>query len=124
MPTPETHFRSGVDLRLMSPQILFAWQVAAICFAEEGLRCEATSLRRDAPFAVAGYHATGNAIDLGLRDEHGAQHPLEASDRIVARLRGWIGREGGGQFDIVDEARPGASAGWTGPHIHIEFDPK
>jgi hypothetical protein len=66
-----------------------------------------------------GFHSNGNAIDIGMRDVD-----LTVADMIWSRLDSWIGRRGGGQFDVVNELRPGSSAGWTGPHIHIEFDPK
>jgi hypothetical protein len=116
---PEMHFRGGVDLRQMSPQTLYAWQCASVCCQEAGVKCEATSLYRPGLFAKMGFHSNGNAIDIGM-----AGVPLDIAQRIWDRLEKWIGRSGGGQFDVVNELRAGSSEGWTGPHIHIEFDPK
>lgn len=111
---PEMHFRYGVDMRFMSPQILYAWICAAQACDAYKVPCVASSIYRDGSL-----HATGNAIDISMRDV-----PVSVGDAIHARLSSWIGRLGGGQFDVVNELRPGSSPGWTGPHIHIEFDPK
>lgn len=116
---PEMHFGPGVDLRNMSTQILYAWICAAQACAEFDVRCVARSVNRPGVFAVMGFHSNGNAIDIGMRGV-----PLDKAQGIVNRLEQWIGRTGGGQFDVVNELRPGSSPKWTGPHIHIEFDPK
>lgn len=116
---PEMHFGPGVDLRNMTPQTLYAWNCAAVVCHKRGVPCVARSLHRPGLFSVMGFHSTGNAIDIGM----GGVDP-QVGDIICGELDKWIGRRGGGQYDVVNELRPGSSAGWTGPHIHIEFDPK
>lgn len=116
---PEMHFGPGVRLEQMTPQTLYAWGCAAIACWEKGIPCVARSLYRPGLFAKMGFHSNGNAIDIGM-----ANVDPVVGDAICERLHKWIGRAGGGQYDVVNELRPGSSAGWTGPHIHIEFDPK
>lgn len=118
------HFKEGVNLRGMSPQICLALQVASETFAEVHEDCLVTSVTRNGTFAEHGYHATGNACDIAVRRLDGSQIPAAVCAQIVKQLDLRLGRLGGGQYDVVDEMAPGASAGWTGAHIHIEFDPK
>ena len=119
------HLMPGVDLRGMSPQIGLAISVADAAFGERGRDCILTCVRRWGGFDVDGFHATGNAVDISVADLRRVPLPSPEVDAIVARLQMVLGRLGGGQFDIVDE-RPGRnpSRQSTGPHIHIEFDPK
>lgn len=116
---PEMHFRPGVDLRKMTPQTLYAWQCASVVCFDYGIPCEASNLYQPGIFARFGFHSDGNAIDIGMRDID-----LKVGDAVCERLKRWIGREGGGQYDVINELRPGTSTYWSGPHIHIEFDPK
>lgn len=119
------HFANRIDWRMMSPQVALALQVASECFGEEGEDCLVTCIKRPGDFKRDGLHAIGQAADLAVRRYRGGELiPLDAMDRIVAKLQSRLGRTGGGQFDVVDERAPGSSPRWTGPHIHIEFDPK
>ena len=118
------HIKGGVNLRGMVPQIALAIQIATDAFAEQNEDCTITSLTRDGTFAECGFHSVGAAVDISVAKLGG--NPIEQYkvDRVLWRLETVIGRQGGGQFDIVDERAPGSSPGWTGAHIHIEFDPK
>lgn len=128
------HFVPGCDWRLLTPQVCLALTVASECYAEEGEDCLVTGLTRHKSgvphggiedFAANGYHSRGQAADLAVRRYRGGEPiPTDKMDRIVARLQQRLGRVGGGQFDVVDERGTGASANWTGPHIHLEWDPK
>ena len=120
------HFANRIDWRLMVPQLSLALCVASEAFGEEGEDCLVTSIRRGTDFATNGYHATGAAADLACRRYRGGEPiPVDVMDRIVVALKARLGREGGGQFDVLDERQPRPdSPGWTGPHIHLEFDPK
>lgn len=111
---PEMHFAPGIDMRDMTPQTLYAWVCASVACWEFGTACVATSIKRPGSL-----HSKGQAIDIGMRDVS-----LAKGDAIHEKLDKWIGRAGGGQYDVVNELRPGSSPNWTGPHIHIEFDPK
>lgn len=126
------HFAAGIDWRLMKPQISLALAVASECFGEEGEDCYVTGLDRHVPgadpaadFAAHGFHSTGDAADLAVRRWRGGEPiPDDKMDRIIAKLEGRLGRSGGGPFDVLDERKPRAdSPGWTGPHVHIEFQP-
>jgi len=119
------HYRAGVDLREMAPQILMAWQVAAEVYEAHGYTAWATSLYRAGTWEATLLHGKGLAIDFGLTDALGRPIPDDAVDAIVAELQARLGRPGGGQFDVIDE-RPdrNPSSQSTGPHIHCEFDPK
>lgn len=116
MQPTELHFARGVDLRNMSPQSLLAWHAAASVCAGMDVPCVVSSVFRPGNLSK---HGKGDAIDVGMRGI-----PLDVGDLIHAKLEVWLGRTGGGQYDVVNELRPGTSANWTGPHIHIEFDPK
>jgi len=118
------HFMHGIDLRKLSPQAVLALMVANDCYAEEGEHCVVTSVCRPGTFLEAGYHGTGNAVDLSCRRLDGKPIPDETMDEIYRQINLRIGRVDGGQYDVIYEKNPGSSAGWTGPHIHIEYDPK
>jgi hypothetical protein len=119
------HFMPNVDLRRMTPQAGLAMQVASEVYAEESEECLITSVCRQGTFAEVGLHGDGNAVDLSVRRLDGT--PIEdfVMDRIVYQIGIRIGKVGGGQYDVVDE-RPGhtPSPHATGPHIHVEYDPK
>lgn len=115
---PQIHFAPGVKLDKLTPQTLYAMTCAAVVCCERGVPCKVSSLYRPGIFAAVGFHGDGNAVDFAMRDVD----PV-VGDIICSQLDGWIGRRGGGQYDVVNEIRPGTSKGWTGPHIHIEFDP-
>lgn len=124
------HFAPSLDWRLMVPQISLALTVASECFAEEAEDCYVTGLDRHAKnpaddFRVHGFHSLGKAADLAVRRYRGGDPiPDDKLDRIIAKLESRLGRSGGGPFDVLDERqqRPD-SPGWTGPHIHLEFQP-
>jgi hypothetical protein len=118
------HFMHGINLRLMTPQTMLAMAVANDCFAEAGEDCLVTSVCRTGAFLEVGYHGSGNAIDVAVRRVDGSQMDEALVTGVIRRIRTRIGREGGGQYDVVDERAPASSAGWTGAHIHIEYDPK
>ena len=119
------HFKPGVNWERMSPQIVLALAVASECYGEVGEDCLVTCIQRGEDFSKDGYHAMGYAADLSVKRYRGGELiPDPVMDRIVSALQARLGRPGGGQFDVVDERQPHSSAGWTGPHIHIEFDPK
>jgi hypothetical protein len=113
------YLKPGVDLRQMSPQTLLAWMVATEIYERHGYPCRVTSLKRDGTWEQVMLHGSGNAVDLGIRAPSGDLLPDNVIDSIVEELGQRIGRQGGGQYDVVDER---AAVG--GPHIHIEFDPK
>ena len=127
------HFAPGIDWALMQPQIALALTVASECYAEEGEDCYVTGLDRHVPgprdpgadFKRHGFHSNGRAADLGVKRFRGWDPiPEDKMDRILARLEARLGRSGGGPFDVLDERKPRAdSPGWSGPHIHIEFQP-
>lgn len=113
-------FVPGLDMREMTTQTLFAWGVADEVFLAHGIKdCWATSLRRQGTWEQVLLHGSGNAIDIGIRDEQGKVFAPETITSIVMMLTRRIGKPFGGQFDVLDERdAPG------GPHIHIEFDPR
>lgn len=113
------HFRSGVDLRQMTTQILLAWEVAAEVFERHGRVAWVTSLYRPGTWSQTLLHGKGSAIDIGLRLPSGDVIDDPTIDAIVADLRTRLDRRHGGQFDVVDErTAPG------GPHVHVEWDPR
>lgn len=118
------HFMPGVRMELLKPQTVLAMVVASECYGEHHEDAILTCVDRPGEFAKQGYHSKGQAIDLATRRLDGSFIPVEVMDEIVKKLRDRIGREGGGQYDVVDERKPGSSANWTGSHIHIEYDPK
>lgn len=129
------HFASNLDWRLMRPQISLALAVASECYGEESEDCYVTCLDRHVKglasgspedFRVNGFHSTGGAVDLSVKRYRGGEPiPEEKLDRIVAKLESRLGRSGGGPFDVLDERRPRPdSPGWSGPHFHLEFQPK
>jgi hypothetical protein len=118
------HFKNGVNLRGLQPQAVLALVVASETFAEVHEDCLVTSAVRDGTFQEHGFHATGQAVDIAVRRLDGTPIPAPVCAQIVRQLGLRIGRLGGGQYDVVDEMAAGASPGWTGAHIHIEFDPK
>lgn len=120
------HFKPGLDWSLMAPQIAVALLVASECYAESGEDCLVTCLTRKGEFKDQGFHSTGEACDLATRRYRGGEPiPEDKMDRIVAALEARLGRSGGGPFDVVDERKPRAdSPNRTGPHIHIEWDPR
>lgn len=114
------HFAGGIDMRLMVPQIALALNVASECYAEGNADCFVTCITRGTDFKVDGFHAKGAACDLSVKGI-----PDDVMDKIVAAIQYRLGRQGGGQFDVLDERKPRAdSPGWTGPHLHLEHDPK
>jgi hypothetical protein len=128
------HFASGIKWDSMCPQIAVALAVASECFGEEGEDCYVTGLDRHASgaipgskedFAVNGFHSNGRAVDLSVKRLRGGEAiPDDVMDRIFDRLNTRLGRVGGSPFDVLDERYPRSdSPGWTGPHIHIEFQP-
>ncbi len=128
------HFASNIDWRLMVPQIAVALNVASECYAEEGEDCYVSGLDRHVKglpeqspedFKVNGFHSNGRAADLSvLRARGGGPIPDDKMDRIIARLETRLGRSGGSPFDVLDERYPRPdSPGWTGPHVHLEFQP-
>jgi len=118
------HFKGGVDMREMTPQILFAWIVASEVYESVGEVCMATSLYRQGTWDQVLLHGKGAAIDLAIRKPDGTPFEVGTVDAIVQQLTHRLGKKYGGQYDVVDERGAGSSAGWTGAHIHIEFDPK
>jgi hypothetical protein len=118
------YFNKGVELRNLQPQSVIALQVAAEVYAEEGQHCVVTSAYRVGSWMQTLLHGKGLAVDLSVRDLDGVMLSADVIDRIVKKLTVRIGKADGGQFDVVPELQAGASAGWSGPHIHLEFDPK
>ena len=128
------HFASSIKWDNMQSQIALALTVASECFGEEGEDCYVTGLDRHVPgvvpgspedFAVNGFHSNGRAADLSVKRLRGGENiPDDKMDRIFAALNARLGRVGGSPFDVLDERHPRAdSPSWTGPHIHIEFQP-
>jgi len=118
------HIMNGVDLRNVQPQTILAVMVAEEAFSQRGRDCIITSAYRKGPWRDTLLHGTGCAVDLSVRDLRGVELPKPEVDAVLAQLNLVLGRPGGGQYDVVDERNPGSSPGWSGPHIHIEFDPK
>lgn len=129
------HFSNGIDWRLMSPQLSVALSVASECYGEEGEDCYVTCLDRHIrdrsytaheDFQANGFHSNGRAFDTSVKRYRGGDPiPEDKLNRILTKLEARLGRSGGGPFDVVDERRPRPdSPGWTGPHFHMEFQPK
>lgn len=113
------HWKPGVDLREMTPQVLLAWDVAEEVYERHGKLCRVTSLYRQGTWEQVLLHGRGAAVDFGLRDPDGTLYDALVIDSLVDELRHRLGKQFGGQYDVCDErSAPG------GPHIHIEFDPK
>jgi len=119
------HIKAGVNLKGLQPQMLLALMVASEAFSAQGEDCIVTSAVRDGTWDQVLLHGTGCAIDLSVGDLKGFPLNDEQIDKVLNHLNAVLGRPGGGQYDVVDE-RPGhnPSSMSTGPHIHIEFDPK
>lgn len=129
------HFANKADWRLMVPQLACALMVVSECFGEEGEDAFVTGLDRHIKggipggtldFATNGFHSNGRAADFSVKRYRGGDPiPEDKLDRIIAKIEARLGRSGGGPFDVLDERRPRPdSPGWTGPHIHIEFQPQ
>lgn len=129
------HFAPGVDWRLMTPQLSVALLVASECYGEEGEDCYVTCLDRHeegvAPggpedFAINGFHSNGRAADLSVKRYRGGDPiPEDKMDRIFAKLESRLGRSDRGPFDVLDERKPRPdSPRRTGPHLHLEFQPR
>ena len=114
----------SVNLKGLQPQMVLAIFVANDAYGCQGRDCIITSAVRNGTFEEHGFHAVGQAIDLSVRSLRGEMIPDDEMSVILAQLQAVLGRPGGGQYDVVDERKVGSSAGWTGTHIHIEFDPK
>jgi hypothetical protein len=119
------HFMPGVNLRGLQPQMVLALTVANEAFASMDADCIVTSATRDGTWDEVLLHGKGCAVDLSVKDIHGVSLSDLQVTNILRHLNNVLGRQGGGQFDVVDE-RPdhNPSSNSTGPHIHIEFDPK
>jgi hypothetical protein len=119
------HFLPGIDLKLLKPQTVLAIAVANDAFTEAGEDCLVTSVCRQGAFLEVGYHGAGEAVDIAVRRLDGTMIEDGVMNIIIRKLQSRIGRPGGGQYDVVDE-RPdhSPSSRSTGPHIHIEYDPK
>jgi hypothetical protein len=118
----------GVDLWSVRPELLVVLQVADGVYRDFGRQLLVTSIYRPGPGQLL--HGRGWAADLRLpsRSEVAAgapEVPLEQLDeRVTGALRAALGgTKPGGQCDVLLELGPEASAGWTGAHIHVEFDP-
>jgi hypothetical protein len=119
------HIMPGVNLKGIQPQMIVALMVADTAYGTLGYDCILTSAVRNGTWDEVLLHGTGCAIDLSVRTLHGSLLPDRDVDVIYAQINAVLGKSGGGQYDVVDE-RPSRnpSSKSTGPHIHIEFDPK
>lgn len=95
------------------PEMFFALGIADRAYADEGLDCVVTSAR-DATHNPGSLHGKGYAFDLGNSTLYADQH-----QRVYSKLQR-LERYG---FDVVDE-KAGDTPATTGPHFHIEFQPK
>jgi hypothetical protein len=117
------HVMPGVRFDVFTAQSMLALQVANECFAENGAECIITSAYREGTWQQVLLHGRGFAFDLSVKDLHGQLLAQEKIDKIVANIANRIGKISGGQYDVLYEGDASASAGWTGKHIHIEYDP-
>lgn len=102
-------FKSGVDFRGMSPQIVLAMLVADQCNTER--ETVVTSVTDNAPGRLPNSrHRSGNAVDFRTKG-----HPDAAG--WAARMRAKLAP----QFQVVYEVPPQVKP--ENEHIHCEFDP-
>jgi hypothetical protein len=117
------HIMPGVSFDKLSPQALLGLIITDQCFSECGEDCIVTSCYREGTWVQTLLHGRGHAFDVAVRDLAGKPIPEEVIVKILDRITTRIGKSRGGMFDVLYEASPDASVGWTGAHIHIEFDP-
>ena len=96
--------KRGVDLRLLTPQVLLAVAVAESLFFQRDIAVVITS-GRDSRHGKGSLHYMGNAVDLRIR----ALTAFNAA-AVAEELADCLGD----QYDVVLES----------DHIHVEFDPK
>jgi hypothetical protein len=84
-----------------------------VAFADEGRECVITSAH-DSDHLPTSKHYQGFAVDIRNRDL-----TLQEKDRVLDKLKR-LERYG---FDVIDEL-PKSTLRTTGPHFHIEYDPK
>jgi hypothetical protein len=118
----------GVDIWLMRPEIALGIQVTASVYESFGRDLVITSVYRSATGTLL--HSRGLAADFRLPSDcprlAGLPELLadELDQRVADALRLALGGgKPGGQWDVLLELSSAASAQWTGPHIHIEYDP-
>jgi D-alanyl-D-alanine dipeptidase len=117
------HIMSGVQFDVFTPQAMLGLQVADECCAEQSCDCLVTSAYREGDWETTLLHGRGYAFDIAVRDLRGNPLAQDVVDKIVVAITARIGKPSGGQFDVLYEGDKSASAGWTGKHIHIEYDP-
>lgn len=117
--------KGGVDLHLLSPQILLALTVADRVFDSFGLTMWVTSCYR--PGKEAMLHAEGRAVDLRAprRCELQGKVPVtpipHLDEEVTAAVRDALGGfKPRGQFDVIFEK---FSANPDNDHVHIEYQP-
>lgn len=117
------HIMPGVSFDKLSPQALLGLIVVDQCFAEHGEDCIVTSCYREGSWVQTLLHGRGHAFDIAVRDLAGKPIEEGTVKAILESIITRIGKSRGGMFDVLYENSPDASVGWTGAHLHIEFDP-
>lgn len=103
------HFKIGVSLKGMVPQMAVALQVAEAVFRDEADANVIVTSGNDSQHSPTSLHYLGRAVDLRTK------HLLPGQPEIVAdTLRRALGHLG---FDVVFEGR-----GTDSEHIHLELD--
>lgn len=118
------HFMPGVSVKGIKPEAVLGLVVASECFQEVGEDALVTSVVRTGTWAQVLLHGAGMAFDLSTRRINGEPIPRPALEKAIGAMRARIDKASGGQFDVLAELDPGSSPGWTGPHLHLEFDPR
>ena len=107
------HLKEGVVVDGLAQEMFYALGLADQAYADEGLECIVTSAK-DSHHNVNSIHGQGLAVDL-----HNSDLQPDQYDRIWLKLKR-LEKYG---FDVIKEV-PGSTAATTGPHFHIEFQPK
>ena len=100
--------KTGVKLKLLSPQICLANQVVESIYARHEAECTITSAN-DSIHSASSFHYKGTALDYRTRDFLGNKQEL------LGEIKEALGPE----FDVLLEDEDGPNE-----HIHIEWDPK
>ncbi len=102
----------SVSLLGVSPQIVFALQVADGAMREVGADCIVTSVSEPwARHSRTSLHYTGDAVDIRTKHLPGSEVKRQVEQRIATAL--------GIDFDVILE-----DLGGRNEHIHIEWQPK
>lgn len=106
---------AAVDGRVLGGEIHFALGVCDALFAAQGCDLVVTALL-DGAHNPGSLHYLGRAADVRMSNV-----PPDKRMGLCEAVAKRLDRYG---FDVVPELEAPAGKVWSGPHMHLEFDPK